>query len=173
MAHLFLLISWLPVGLRSRYVIPHDTTLYNSTFHSTVLYFITPFHRTILHYSISHNTHGTTSHHTTHMASHHITSHHTSHQTILRGITPPHHTMHQTPVAESMNWVPEKDITHARVLATCSYRKYQLGCSKCRQVVVSLILGSGGSDLTTRTGSQRPKTHFWYFVYFSKKPWKT
>ena len=26
-----------------------------------------------------------------------------------------------------------------------------------------------GSDLTTRTGSQRPTTHFFIFVYFSKK----
>ena len=30
--------------------------------------------------------------------------------------------------------------------------------------------GVGGSDLTTRTGSQRPKTHFLYFCPFFKKP---
>ena len=138
MAHLFLLISWLPVGLRSRYVIPHDTTLYNSTFHSTVLYFITPFDRTILHYSISHNTHGTTSHHTTHMASYHITSHFTSDNITWHHTTTPHHA--PNPSCGKYEPGPGKAITHSRVLATSGYRKYQLGWSKYRQVVVCLIL---------------------------------
>ena len=161
MAHLFLLISWLPVGLRSRNLIRSLRSVHNSLSERTtegkgqlrtILHHTMRPYYTSLHHLTQHTWHHITSHNTHGITSHHITSHHTSHQTILRGITPPHHTMHQTSVAESMNWVPEKDITHARVLATCSYRKYQLGCSKCRQVVVSLILPS-----PPHTGWRRPE----------------
>ena len=121
----------------------------NSTRHHTIQQHI-PFDRTILHHTIrpyytslqyltQHTWHHITSHNT-----HGITSHHTSRQTTLRGITLSHHTMHQTPIAVSMNWAPETAITHSRVLATSGYRKYQLGWSKYRQVVVSLILEREG-----------------------------